>query len=172
MDARRATKSSRETFLSQMITCFNQNINRLKPGYHYTEDVKLCSACTRMLSGKLAYETFKANVQHAVPSVSSVGRYISQKKSKVVEGVLRTDELLEYLNDLKLPKIVVLSEDATRITNRIQYDPETNQLVGFVLPLGTNGMPIADYNKARSAADMEKCFYNVKTGKEKKLRRC
>lgn len=61
-----------------------------------------------------------------------------------------------------------MSEDATRITNRVQYGAQTNRLVGFVLPLGENGMPIVDTNKARSAAEMERCFYNVETGEEKR----
>lgn len=120
-----------------------------------------------MLSGKLAYETFKTNARHAVPSIISIDRYIAKVKSTVVEGVLRIDALLEYLTARQLPKRVALSEDATRITNRIQYDPRTNQLVGFVLPLGENGMPITGSNKARSAAEMEKCFYDVTTSQEK-----
>lgn len=151
-----------------MTACFNQNIKRFKPGYRYTESTKLYAAYFRMISGKLAYETFKANVQHSVPCLRSVDQYISKEASNAIEGVLRSAELLQYLNDLKLPKIVALSEDATRITNRVQYDPQTNQLVGFVLPLGANGMPIAGYNKARSAAEMEQCFYNVETREERK----
>lgn len=130
--------------------------------------MRIYCAYIRMLSGRLAYETFKANTQHTVPCLRSVDRYIKQVESNATEGVLRSDELLQYLNHLKLPKIVALSEDATRVINRIQYDSRTNQLVGFVLPLGENSMPIADFNRARSAAEMERCFYNCETGKEKK----
>lgn len=150
-----------------MTSCFNQSISRSAAGFRYTEDLKLYCAYIRMLSGKLAYETFKANARHAVPSIISIDRYIAKVRSTVVEGVLRIDALLEYLTALQLPKRVALSEYATRITNRIQYDPRTNQLVGFVLPLGENGMPITGSNKARSAAEMEKCFYDVATGQEK-----
>lgn len=95
--------------------------------------------------------------------------YIAQVQSTAVEGVLRSDELLQYLNDLKSPKFVALSEDATRISNRAQYDPQTNQIVGFVLPLGRNGMPSAKSYMARSAAEIEHCFYEIETRKEKKL---
>lgn len=42
-----------------------------------------------------------------------------------------------------LEKVVSISEDATRIVGRIQYDSSTNQIVGFTLPLDPkNGMPI------------------------------
>lgn len=155
-------------FLWRMIFCFRQNITRSKQGFRCTDETKLCAAYVRMISGRLAYETFKANAQHSVPSVKSVDRYIYKVKANVVEGVLRTSELSKYLTELNLPRIVALSEDATRITNRVQYDSQTNQLIGFVLPLAENGMPIANINIARSAAEMERCFYDVKTGEEKK----
>lgn len=122
-----------------------------------------------MLGGRLAYETFKANAARSVPSLSTIDDYIGQVKSSAEEGVLRTDGLAKYLQDLNLPRIVSLSEDATRIVNRIQYDKSTNQLVGFVLPIqGTNGMPLTGGNKACSAATMERCFFDIKTGEEKK----
>lgn len=167
-DANRASISNEDVFVSELTACFNQNVKRFKEGHRYTEDMKLYAAYTRMLSGKLAYQTFKANAQHAVPSDRAVTGYIGSMATNAIEGVLRSDELLKYLNDLQQLKIVALSEDATRITNRIQYDPQTNQLVGFVLPLGENGMPITGCNQARSASEMEKCFYDVLTRKEKK----
>lgn len=122
-----------------------------------------------MLGGRLAYQTFKANASHSVPSLSAIDKYIGEVKSDVEEGVLRTGGLAKYLQDLNLPKIVSLSEDGTRIVDRIQFDKRTNQLVGFVLPIqGTNGMPLTGGNEACSAAAIERCFFDTKTGKEKK----
>lgn len=166
---RRVTSSNHDVFLSESLSCFNQNIMRVQQGYRYTEELKLFCAYIRMVSGKLAYETMKANTQHSLPSERAVNRYIAKVQSTAIEGELRTDELVQYLTDLKLPKIVALSEDATRIANRAQYDPQTNQIVGFVLPLGENGMPIQKSNMARSAAEMEQCFYNIETRNEKKI---
>lgn len=148
--------------------CFEKNIDHCKNGFRYTSDTKFYTAYIRMIGGKLMYETFKANTSRAVPCLRSVDRYISKVKSNILEGVLRSDELLEYLNKLQLPKIVALSEDATRITGRIQYEPQTNLLIGFVLPLEQNGMPIHGKNKATSASKMEKCFFNTETREEKK----
>lgn len=36
---------------------------------------------------------------------------------------------------------VWISEDGTRITGRLQYDPGSNQIVGLLLPLDENGLP-------------------------------
>lgn len=56
---------------------------------------------------------------------------------------MRCKELKKYLESLKLPMYVWLSEDATRITSKIEFDPKTNQMVGIVLPMEEcNGMPI------------------------------
>lgn len=161
-----SSSSNQDIALDEMISCYNNNITRPANGNRYSYEMKMYAAYQRMLGGRLSYETFKSNALHAVPCLRSIDRYIAKVKSDVVEGVLRVDELLKYLTDLKLPKFVSLSEDATRITDRIQYDAGTNQLVGFVLPLNPeNGMPIADYYQATSAARMERCFFDLATEK-------
>lgn len=80
-----------------------------------------------MLSGTLAYETLNANLPLSLPSVSTVHRFISDSGPRVIEGEIRTCELLKYLKNRNLPLQVSLSEDATRITAKISYDPLTNQ---------------------------------------------
>lgn len=69
-------------------------------------------------------------------------RCINTNKTHVVEGQMRCKELCEYLDNLKAVKKVWISEDGTAITARISYDPKTNQLVGIVLPLNSNGCPV------------------------------
>lgn len=51
-----------------------------------------------------------------------------------------------------------LSEDAMRVIDRIQYDPKTNQMIGFVLPLGSNGMLKTNSFLAWSAKVIEELF--------------
>lgn len=61
---------------------------------------------------------------------------------------MRTEELLIYLTEKSLQPIVVLSEDATRITGRV-----------FVLPLSNvNGLPIPFMYPARNAEEILKHF--------------
>lgn len=156
-----------DQILTKLISCFNQNINRQKSAYRYTEETKQYCTYMQIIGGRLSYETFEANASHSVPSLRSVERYIAKTKPNVIEGVLRTKELFQYLDDHKVPstKYKVLSEDATRINNRIQYDHENNQLVGFTLPLDeVTGMPIPRSYLGRSASEIEAHFYDIKTG--------
>lgn len=118
-----------------------------------------------MLSGPLAYETLNANLPLSIPSISTVRRFIADKGPHVVEGQMRDDELEKYLRDRNLPMKVSLSEDGTRITAKVEakvaYDPATNQLVGFALPLDEYGMPIKFSFPARSAAEIQNHFLNT-----------
>lgn len=82
--------------------------------------------------------------------------YISQHKELVVEGELRSKELAIYLDKMKAPKDVWISEDATGIVSRIQFDVSTNQLIGLVLPFDNiTGMPIPFSFPANSVEDIE-----------------
>lgn len=67
--------------------------------------------------------------------------YIQRRKQKIVEGELRCEALVKYLDDIKAQRKVWLSEDASGIVAQVTYDPSTNQLIGLVLPKNKNGMP-------------------------------
>lgn len=65
--------------------------------------------------------------------------------------------MADYLNKLNAPKQVWLSEDASGVVAKVQYDPTTNQLVGLVLPMDDNkGMPISFSFTPQSMSDIEK----------------
>lgn len=59
--------------------------------------------------------------------------------------------------------MVWLSEDATGITQKVVYDVSSNQLVGIVLPLDVNGMPVLYSYKAQSIADIERFMRKPKS---------
>lgn len=81
--------------------------------------------------------------------------YINQHKPKVIEGELRIKELEHYLDSLNLEKYVWLSEDATAIVSKVEFDPKTNQMIGLVLPINSeNGMPIPFTYLASSEEDI------------------
>lgn len=129
-------------------------------GCRYGQEIKLFATYLFLLSGPLAYKTLKANLLFSIPSCKSIHLYIRQfhKNENVEEGVLRCQQLLKYLTDNNLPLVVSLSEDQTRIINRVQYDSNTNQLVGFVLPYLESGMPKTRTYLARSANEIENHF--------------
>lgn len=84
-----------------------------------------------------------------------VGRYLQKNSPEIIEGRCRFKELAQYLQDLGLPKSVWLSEDASGIVAKIEYHPSTNQLIGFVLPMDANGIPIPFSYLGRTAEEIE-----------------
>lgn len=84
-------------------------------------------------------------------------KHIQRNKERIVEGELRAEKLNNYLEEIKSPKHVFLSEDASGIVKSVVYDVYSNQLVGIVLPFNdTNGMPKMLSFEAKSAQDIEK----------------
>ncbi|KAF5305700.1 hypothetical protein FQA39_LY09189 [Lamprigera yunnana] len=57
---------------------------------------------------------------------------LKEKGGKIVGGQLTMSNLKAFLVDKNLPLKVWISEGATKITTRIQYDASTNQIVGLV----------------------------------------
>lgn len=158
------TPKNTSKMLNQLIAVAHHQMNKKKGGYRYNETIKEFASYMFMLAGRIAYETLCKNIPF--PSVSSISRYLQEKGPKIIEGNLRCKELLEYLEKRNLPLQVWLSEDATRVTGRIQYDSKSNQLVGFVLPLDSNGMPIQMSFMARSAKEIEDHFKKESTANQ------
>lgn len=137
----------------------NKNLHRPKEGHRFSPEILDFAMYTRMLSGRMAYENLQQNLSLSLPSVSTVDRHIHRCSSNVIEGVLRCDELRQYLLERNCQLNVCLSEDATRIDNTVQYCKNTNQLMGFVLPTDyTTGLPIPFAFKARTASEMLRHF--------------
>lgn len=85
-----------------------------------------------------------------------IEKYINQNKSTIIEGKLRCEELKAYLDGLELPKLVWLSEDATGIVVNVALEPNSNQMVGLVLPINQNtGMPTSFTFLARNADEIQ-----------------
>lgn len=88
--------------------------------------------------------------------------YINKNKQHIIEGQLRCGELKAYINKVKAPNVVWLSEDGSGIVPKICYDSTTNQMVGLVLPLDKEtGMPIPFSYTPKSTKDIES-FSKVK----------
>lgn len=82
--------------------------------------------------------------------------------SHFIEGKIRAKKLHDYLQKCNLPKIVWISEDATGILPKIEYDNVSSQLIGQVLPINPNtGNPIEKAYVARSYAEIKKHVSNA-----------
>lgn len=107
--------------------------------------------------GKLLYETLYANLSDILPSLSTLYRFSLSNKISVEEGELNLKGLKLFLEERNLPMVVWISEDATRITGKIEYNSRTNNLQGFVSPL-ENGFPQKGKFTVRSCNDMDTYF--------------
>lgn len=132
------TESHTHYVLQKLLETVNQNASRSKAGYRFDPEVRKWAGCIKMLAGPKGYVTLQKNLNLAFPSLSRINHFVQRTNYTLVEGVLHCDELKLYLEERDLGFIVSLSEDATRIQNRIQYDSKNNQLVGFVLPIDKN----------------------------------
>lgn len=152
-------KSRTHYVLNKLLVAADKNSSRKKEGFRYDDDMKIFSSYVRMLTGPLAYETVQKNLPGALPALSSTNRYVRKSNCRLQEGILRCHELYLFLTSRNLPLLVSLSEDATRIVGRVQYDATTNQLVGFVLPISSsNGLPIPFIYQGRDANEIAKHF--------------
>lgn len=61
-----------------------------------------------------------------------------------------------------MPLVVAISEDATRILSKVEYDIQTNELVGLVAPYDENGVPVKSVFPASSASVIVKHFMGHK----------
>lgn len=62
--------------------------------------------------------------------------------------------LKRYLLGNGYPLAVFLSEDGTRLTPHIQYDPRSNTITGCVAPLDSHGLPQRNYFDATDAYEV------------------
>lgn len=122
----------------------SQNANR------YDETLKKFCVFLYFVGGRLLYETLQKNLTNSLPSVSSLNRFISSKKENVIEGEYRFKQLKEFLLERDLPLCVWISEDATRLVGKIEYDQISNKIIGFVLPF-ENGLANINAYLATSA---------------------
>lgn len=106
--------------LEKLLCTVNKNASKPKEGWRYDKEIQNWASYLRVRAGPLAYTDLQRNLEGALPSLSTTNRYIKRTNTSVIEGVLRSHELLMYLQDRNLPLCVALSEDATRIEGRIQ----------------------------------------------------
>lgn len=143
-----------QKLLLKMMEISERNAPRPKHGYRYDDQWKRFTVANRILSGPMAYKLQQSNLKGCYPSISTTNRYIHKSNHAIVEGELLVNDLKDYLTKKNQPMWVSLSEDGTRVENRLQYDSKTDQLVGYVLPLNGNGMPMSYSFKARTASEM------------------
>lgn len=168
--------------LSELIKSASDNYGKTPNAFRYTESIRNFAIYIYLHCGRGCYETLSANLP--IPQASticefnelssnsryelkcssfSVG-YISQHKVKIIEGELRCKELKHFLESIQAEKCVWLSEDASGIVAKIEHDPQTDQMIGLVLPISTEtGLPIPFTFMAQNEEEIRENMPKVKS---------
>lgn len=147
--------SDMPVLMQALVKCHKNNKNKTPTAWRYKDElIRNFSIFSRDLAGKQSYEFWSKNLP--LPSLSSVALYSDKCSKPIVEGEFRFQELVKYLDDRKLGREIWVSEDATRIKVKVQYDARRNQLVGLVPNLDKNGLPKVGSFVADSAENIEK----------------
>lgn len=149
------------TLLEMMNYFYERNVGLYSTRHEFSKTYKQFWTYVFLAGGPALYANLSANLP--IPCTSTCQNHISEKYSPVVEGEVRAEGLKEHLTKRNLPLCVWLSEDATSLSGRVEYDPVSNKLVGLILPLDPNSsMPITDSFMATSARAMENHMNNNK----------
>lgn len=135
-------------FLNLLIETATNNANKLPNAWRFGDILKEIGLYMFSIGNLQMYQFLSANLPF--PSISTVRLQI-YRNDVIVEGKFRIKELKSYLAKRKYPFFVQCSEDATVVVKRIQYHAPSNQIVGCVLPLDQNGLPISESYPASSA---------------------
>ncbi|KAF0688873.1 Uncharacterized protein FWK35_00037959, partial [Aphis craccivora] len=146
------------TLLKCLYECASKNQLNTKNNNRFDEQLKKFSVYLFIVGGRLLYETLHKNMNDALPSISTLFRFLDNTQNNVTEGCFRFEELRVFLIKRNLPPKIWISEDATSITGKIEYDAKSNKVIGFVLPL-ENGCPLYDSFPATSAKRITEYFH-------------
>lgn len=134
------------------------NCSSVPQGRRHSEVLKKFGLSVWLAVGSSAYKLLHANMPEGFPSLSTVEREAKKRYTVPCEGEFLFDKLLAHLEAYSAERIVSISEDATRVVSRVEYDDSSDKIVGFVLPLNNNGLPRKDCFRATSLADIEQMF--------------
>lgn len=145
--------------LENLIKSANNNASLAPNRRRYEESLKKFGCILYLLAGRMAYEILCANLQSALPSLTAVRRLLDDETQLFKAGVLRTNELKQWLIKRDFEPRVCVAEDQTKIIESIQYNPKENVLDGLSLPLGCNGFPLENPFSAKNAFEIKKAIY-------------
>ena len=149
------------TLFQQLLQNSHNNYSHLPHSRRHSEVIKKFSLSLLLRTGSTGYKLLHKNMPEALPSLSTVQREATERFNPLSEGEFAFDQLSVHLDSYNAPRIVSISEDATRVITRIEYDSNSNNLVGFVLSLDTECLPIGESFLATSFDGIEQMFSNA-----------
>lgn len=145
--------------LFQLVEVFNSNKDKVR----YSDNLKDISLYIFMLGGPSLYDFLVKNL--GLPSISTVRRHLSSKEDcDFNEGVIRGEQLLNFLKSHNYPFEGFVSEDQTKVTSQLKYCSSTNRIVGLIGPLDDKtGLPNCNIFEFDS---MDKAYQLVQSHKK------
>lgn len=132
----------------------------------YDDIIKDFSTLLLICAGPPTYEFIQSNCKGGIPSVPTVRRYLHTKSIKIRKGEFRFDGLQRHLELYNVSILTIaISEDATRVIAKVDYDPEYNTLIGLVCPCDENGIPIADIYRFTNFDSVKDILENAEKAK-------
>ena len=140
-------------------------LRRTLASCHSLEDIVKFSTSLLLYGGPMAYNLIQKNMEDALPSLRTVQRTIRSEYYPLSEAQFQFDGLVSHLNKYNAPFVIAISEDATRVVARVEYDRENDRMVGFMLPCSEDGLPLTDSFLATSFEVIEQCFRTCEISK-------
>ena len=153
------------SILKCIVESAEQNCTTSSHQYRHKELIIKFAISLYIYSGPLAYNFLHSNMPLALPSLQTVERKVNANYAMITEGSFRFDELVAHLKEYNAPPLISIGEDATRVIARVDYDLETDKLVGFVLPLQEDSLPITNSFPASSLKAIEDYFHTATVAK-------
>lgn len=120
------------------------NASKVPQARRHDHIIKKFSTSLLIYAGPRAYNFLQSNMSGGLPCLRTVQRNIRSEYKTMREGEFLFADLPAHLNSYKADKVIAIAEDATRVIARVEYDGETDRIVGFVLPCDSNGLPISN----------------------------
>lgn len=99
-------------------------------GNRYEKIVKQIAAYELIRAGKKHYNFLASNLKF--PEISTTRKFINKELPKVYEGQFLFDEFAHFMRKNNLGKVAGVFEDATKINEFVEYNAESNTLLGLV----------------------------------------
>lgn len=148
-----------DSFMDIFIDSLKDNMHRSRHRYTYNGHVRRFASSVYGLGGRNLYEFLRLNLPGAFPSIPTLESYNNDYCTRIEEGAFRFAELMHYSNKINC-SFVYSSEDSTSVVSKIQYDVESNSLIGFCVKL-VNGLPLTRQYQTDDFTELENWFETI-----------
>lgn len=129
----------------------NANMNSFSSsGNRFSVPLMQVAVYLYIRGGRSLYEFLKLNL--VLPSYETLRKQMSLFQKKRIEGKFYFDDLIQHIQTNAYPNEVAIVEDGTKLTESIEYDADSNSILGLVLPIDeSTGMPRVNCFPAETA---------------------